>query len=157
MSEPQRATVNQSERTEQITGIATTLGRMDEKLTNIEGRLSKHESSLEKLTVILTGDGGGDGLAHRIIKTEGELRDLKTDQLYIRSALAELQKREDAIVGDIRDLAEQAERHPSLIWLMRFRTKQTITWIVLAFMILSLWWISGWRQPILELLGLPVF
>ena len=47
--------------------------------------------------------------------------------------------------------------YPSLVWLLRFRTKNTVTIIVLVFVALSLWFVSGARQPILSALGLPIF
>jgi hypothetical protein len=50
---------------------------------------------------------------------------------------------------------EESERHPSLLWLLRFRTKKTVVIIATVFVLLSLFYISGTRMPILELLGLP--
>jgi hypothetical protein len=47
--------------------------------------------------------------------------------------------------------------YPSITWLLRHRTKETITFIVLVFVLLSLWFVSGFRQPILDWLGLPIF
>lgn len=47
--------------------------------------------------------------------------------------------------------------NPSLVWLMRYKTRQTITIIVLAFVLLSIFYVSGFRQPMLKFLGLPVF
>jgi len=47
--------------------------------------------------------------------------------------------------------------HPSIIYLLRYRTKETIATILFLILTLSLWYVSGMRQPILKFLGLPVF
>ncbi len=44
--------------------------------------------------------------------------------------------------------------NPPLLWLLRFRTKETIATILF---LLSAWYVSGIRQPILKWLGLPIF
>ena len=49
---------------------------------------------------------------------------------------------------------EENKKHPSLLWLLRFKTKRTVAIIVTVFTILSLLYISGTRAPIFELLGL---
>ena len=49
------------------------------------------------------------------------------------------------------------QTHPSLLYLLRFRTRETAVIIVLFFVVLSIWWVSGFRRPILKYLGLPVF
>lgn len=47
--------------------------------------------------------------------------------------------------------------YPSLMWLLRHRTKETVAWIVAIFVLLSVWFVSGFRQPLLDWLGLPIF
>lgn len=55
----------------------------------------------------------------------------------------------------VEEAAEDWEKNPSLLWLLRFRTKKTVTVIVTIFILLSMLYISGIRGPILELIGLP--
>jgi len=55
------------------------------------------------------------------------------------------------------EVSETVRRYPSLTWLLSHRTKQTATVIVVVFVILSLWFVSGFRAPLLTYLGLPVF
>lgn len=50
---------------------------------------------------------------------------------------------------------EESQKHPSLLWLLRFKTKRTVVVIATVFVLLSLIYISGTRLPIFELLGLP--
>ena len=59
--------------------------------------------------------------------------------------------------GRVTELEEYNQFHPSLLYLFRFQTKETIVVIIMLFVALSVWWVSGFRQPLLELLGLPVF
>ncbi len=47
--------------------------------------------------------------------------------------------------------------NPPLLWLLRFRTKETIATILFIILLLSAWYVSGIRQPILKWLGLPQF
>ena len=47
--------------------------------------------------------------------------------------------------------------NPPLLWLLRFRTKETIATILFIILLLSAWYVSGIRQPILKWLGLPIF
>ena len=52
---------------------------------------------------------------------------------------------------------EHLQTHPTLLYLLRFRTKETVAALVFLFVLLSLWYVSGFRQPILRWLGLPLF
>lgn len=55
----------------------------------------------------------------------------------------------------VEEAAEDWEKNPSLLWLLRFRTKKTVSVILVVFVLLSMLYISGIREPIFELLGLP--
>ena len=82
----------------------------------------------------------------------------------IRSIQKSLEERRE-VVNKRMILLEQRQaefeyymrEYPSITWLLRHRTKETITFIVFVFVILSLWFVSGFRQPILDWLGLPIF
>ena len=63
----------------------------------------------------------------------------------------------DKLTTDVAKLTDYLDQHPPLIYLLRFRTKETIAAIVILFLIASVWYVSGIRQPILKWLGLPVF
>lgn len=62
-----------------------------------------------------------------------------------------------SIEDRVDDLEDYKKEHPSLLWLARYRTKQTAIWILIIFIILSIWWVSGFRQPILQYFGIPPF
>lgn len=55
----------------------------------------------------------------------------------------------------VEKVTEEFQLHPSLLWLLRFKTKSTVTAIIAVFILLSVLYISGIRAPILEWLGLP--
>lgn len=73
----------------------------------------------------------------------------------------ELEKKVDDRFDELSKTLDAAvkhqEDHPSIIYLLRFKTKQTIAAILFLFMVLSTWFVSGLRQPILEFLGIPLF
>jgi len=78
--------------------------------------------------------------------------------------MAELRQliREQSV--DVRRLTRVVQRteehlrtHPTLLYFLRFRTKETAAALILLFVLLSLWYVSGFRQSILRWLGLPVF
>lgn len=51
--------------------------------------------------------------------------------------------------------ADETKRYPSLLWLLRYKTKQTVSVLVAVFLLLSALYVSGVREPILDFLGLP--
>ena len=68
-----------------------------------------------------------------------------------------MDKRFDKLDGKVDKAVEHQTTHPSLIYLLRFKTRQTVAALIFAFVIFSSWFVSSVRQPILEFLGLPVF
>jgi hypothetical protein len=68
-----------------------------------------------------------------------------------------MDERFDGLSTKIDKAVKHQEDHPSIIYLLRFKTKETIAAILFIFLILSSWFVSGFRQPILEFLGLPIF
>ena len=68
-----------------------------------------------------------------------------------------LDKRFDELSQKIDDTIKHQKDHPSLVSLLRYRTRQTVVALIFIFMILSSWFVSSLRQPVLEFLGLPVF
>ena len=57
----------------------------------------------------------------------------------------------DKLAGATERTEEYLERHPTLLYLLRFRTKETVAVILLIFVLLSAWYVSGFRMPILRL------
>lgn len=59
----------------------------------------------------------------------------------------------------VEKVAEESEKNPSLLWLLRFKTKKTVTILVtvlvVGFVIFELLWHSGVMSVILEWLNLP--
>jgi len=71
--------------------------------------------------------------------------------LEVKKINGRLKKVETAV----EELKKDWKEHPSLLWLLRFKTKQTVGIIILVFGLLSVLYISGLRVPVLEWLGLP--
>ena len=75
--------------------------------------------------------------------------------------LEELIKTQRDTTNELKQMIQRHDdyirTHPSLVYLLRFRTKETVATIVFVILILSLWYVSGIRQPILRWLGLPIF
>ena len=55
----------------------------------------------------------------------------------------------------VEEAAETWEDYPTLLWLLRHKTKTTVAVITVIFVLLSLLYVSGLRAPILLWLGLP--
>ncbi len=55
----------------------------------------------------------------------------------------------------VEEAAEEWEQYPTLLWLLRHKTKTTVAWMVAIFVILTLFYVSGLREPIFTWLGLP--
>ena len=68
-----------------------------------------------------------------------------------------MDKKFDELSRKIDDTIKHQEDHPSLIYLLRYRTKKTVTALIFIFMVLSTWFVSDLREPILEFFGLSVF
>ena len=47
------------------------------------------------------------------------------------------------------------QKHPSILWLLHYKTKLTVSVIVVIFALLSAFYVSGIRSVIMEWLGLP--
>ena len=138
--------------------ILTQLGRMSEKLTSIDQRLGKNEEAIESVIQILKGDGvERTGLAALARANSSKLEDLELQVAQDQAAMADLKAKVDELVAHCIEIQRISRENPSLLWLLRFRTKETTIVIITIFVVLSLWWISGWRQPILHWLGLPIF
>ena len=74
--------------------------------------------------------------------------------------LRELLEQQALNVGKLATAVEQTEdylqKHPTLLYLLRYRTKETVLIILLGFILLSAWYVSELRIPILRWLGFPI-
>lgn len=86
-------------------------------------------------------------------------RDITNDDILliqlieIRDTLNIIDKRLETVEEHTRVQTE----YPSIPYLLRYHPRQTITVMMTIFILLSLWWVSGFRQPILNWLNLPIF
>lgn len=140
-----------------MTVISVTLGRMDEKLGNIDSRLNKQDVQIARLTTLITGNGSGEGLIPNAMRTNLELESLRERCRSYEHRLTVLETDHEDQKKVLDHARQMFMENPPLLWLARFRTKQTVAIIVVVFIILSLWWVSSWRGFFLELLGIPPF
>ena len=75
--------------------------------------------------------------------------------------LEELIKTQRDTLNELKQMIQRHDEyirtHPSLVYLLRYRTRETLALFFVIILILSLWYVSGFRQPILKWLGWPVF
>lgn len=105
-------------------------------------------------------------LNRRLVESEGQQRQI-IDRLDAVLKNQEEQKDLARRIGVLEDVAvrvdelEEARKrydeYPTLTYLLRYHPRQTIVVLVAVFMALSMWWVSGFRMPLLKWLGLPVF
>lgn len=100
-------------------------------------------------------------LIEQAINNEEVVNRLSEIELAQNKRVDELEKkieeRFDELSKKIDDAAKMQSEHPSLLYLLRYDTKRTVATILFIFLVLSTWFVSGVRQPILEWFGLPVF
>lgn len=129
--------------------------RIDGKLDRLRDSQRLTDTRVEALLELITGSstGGKSGLVVRV-------HDLEQKQIYTSKRLDEISRlvnQMNSMEMKLDKVITMQEEHPSLLYKIRFDTKKTIAWIVFVFMLLSIWYVSGIRQPILEFFGLPVF
>lgn len=127
--------------------------------------MTSHEL-LETIERLLEDEGFSQEAVNRLVLALA-LENRSLFEAYQRQThleMAELRRLLEAQARNVDKLAcatekneEYLERHPSLLYLIRFRTRETVAVILLVFVLLSAWYVSGFRMPILRWLGLPVF
>jgi hypothetical protein len=75
----------------------------------------------------------------------------------LRELLEKQARNVDRLAGAVERTDEYLEQHPTLLYLLRYRTKQTIVILVVIFVVLSAWTVSEFREPILRWLGVAGF
>lgn len=86
-------------------------------------------------------------------------RDISNDDILLIQMIQIKEQLRD-IDNRLQALEEAEKKHseyPSLTYLLRYRPRDTMAVIALFFVILSMIWVSEFRQPVLKWLGLPVF
>lgn len=86
---------------------------------------------------------------------------LSQHKLESAVTLSEIQTLIQAQTDNIDKLTSIVEKHetylqthPTLLYLVRFRTKETVAVILFIFLLMSLLWLPEFRQPVLNFLGL---
>ena len=129
--------------------------RMEGKLDRIRDRMIATDNRVEALLDIVTGSKTGvkTGLIVRVHDLERQqvLIDKRIDDVLAMNAqIASMEDKLDKVI-------EMQANHPSLLYSIRFETRKTIMWLFFALLVVSIWFVSGLRQPILEFFGLPIF
>lgn len=75
----------------------------------------------------------------------------------LRHLLNQQAQNVDRLATAVADTKTYLDLHPPLLYLLRYRTKTTVAALALVLALLSLWLLSDLREPLLRLLGLPVF
>jgi len=75
----------------------------------------------------------------------------------LKTLVAEQSESIRALTAVVQAHEQYIQSHPSLIYLLRYRTKETLATLIFILILLSAWYVSSFRQPLLKFLGLPVF
>lgn len=128
--------------------------RIDGKLDRIRDSQKVSDQRVEIIVDVVTGNKTGpkSGLIVRVHDLE---KQQATTNKRIDDILA-MDKKIDNVENMLEEVIEMQTKHPSLLYSLRFETKKTVMWILFVFVILSIWFVSDLRQPILELLGIPI-
>ncbi len=129
--------------------------RIDGKLDRIRDSQKVSDQRVEDLVDVVTGGktGAKTGLIVRV-------HDLERKQDMTDKRISDIHAMNDKM-DRMEDMLKEAIRiqkdHPSLLYSLRFETKKTLMWLLFALMLISIWFVSGLRQPVLEFFGLPIF
>jgi hypothetical protein len=130
--------------------------RIEGKIDRMSDRVTRNSQQLEALLDVVTGSKSG---AHKglVVRTH----DLEKAQEIIGKRVANLEAGEaardarlDAIDEKLDKVLQFQEDHPPFLYLLRFRTRGTIGWIVLILAILVVLWTTGALQELFSLFGL---
>ncbi len=67
-----------------------------------------------------------------------------------------LQARVDDLECRVEEVEETQKQNPSMLWLLRFKTKQTVTVILLTFVVLTVLYFSYGRQLLFYFAGIDL-
>lgn len=129
--------------------------RIDGKLDRIRDSQKVSDQRVEALLDVVTGSktGAKTGLIVRVHDLEQKqgMTDKRINDILAMNI--KMDRMEDLLKEAIR----MQKAHPSLLYSLRFDTKKTVMWILFAFVLLSIWFVSDFRQPVLQFFGFPIF
>ena len=121
---------------------------------------------LQTLERLLEEDGFSQEVVNRLVLAlalenrhllEEQQRQTYVELAELRRLLSAQAQNVDRLATAVADTQTYLARHPPLIYLLRYRTRATVTLLLALFVALSLWFVSDLRAPLLRLLGLPQF
>jgi len=121
---------------------------------------------LQTLERLLEEDGFSQEVVNRLVLAlalenrhllEEQQRRTYVELAELRRLLSVQAQNVDRLATAVADTQTYLDRHPPLIYLLRYRTRATVTLLLALFVALSLWFVSDLRAPLLRLLGLPEF
>jgi len=129
--------------------------RIDGKIDRIRDSQKIQETRVDALLDVVTGaqSGAKTGLIVRVhdLEQKQAVTDKRIDDILAMSS--KIESMEEMLTAAIK----MQQDHPSLLYSLRFETRKTIMWLFFALLIVSIWFVSGLRQPVLEFFGLPIF
>ena len=129
--------------------------RIDGKIDRIRDSQKISDQRVEALLDVVTGSSSGakTGLIVRVhdLEQKQAMTDKRIDDIL---AMGDRIENMETMLSDVIKMQTD---HPSLLYSIRYETRKTIIWLFFALMIVSIWFVSGLRQPVLEFFGLPIF
>jgi len=129
--------------------------RIDGKIDRIRDSQKISDKRVEALLDVVTGSESGakTGLIVRVhdLEQKQAMTDKRIDDILAMGD--RIENMEKMLTATIKMQTD----HPSILYSLRFETKKTIAWLFFALLIVSIWFVSGLRQPVLEFFGLPIF
>ena len=140
---------------EHRTEVLVSLQRIEGTMNRIDDRVKRNSDMAEALLDVVTGSKSGakQGLVVRVIDLEDRI--VRQERAILKNQ--EITGRMDTMEDKLDTVLRMQTDHPPLLYLLRFHTRKTVMWIVLIFVILSAFYVSSFRIPILEFFGLPIF
>ncbi len=109
-------------------------------------------------------------LLNEIKRLREQGKDVSNDDLILMQIMGlaanqkqmglQIDRMNERIKGMEAGFRQQEQRHneyPSMTWLIRHKPKETLVFAVGSFVLLSMWYVSGFRRPLMKMLGLPEF
>jgi negative regulator of genetic competence, sporulation and motility len=124
---------------------------MEIKRQHEDGTLSMEQATDFMVVTLINQALNGEELLKRLVELE-EAHNVKHEELE-----KQINERFDALEQKVDTAVRRQSEYPSVTYLLRYRSRDTVVAIIFLFVILSTWFVSGFRQPILEWLGLPIF
>ena len=108
---------------------------------------------VEELKRLIEDDGVSPEAYNRLLLVA--LISMNEQLIVIQQRLAGLETLEQERTTRLDKLEQMVTDNPSLVWLLRFRTRATLIIILAIFVVLSLWFVSDFRKWLFVLAGLP--